>query len=71
MIYCVVHDYSNMQIIEGGIGESIPEFLEDFSTIIFGYILAMFVNWKLSIVMSLLVVMTLTEMAVVAKVSFN
>ena len=60
-----------MQIIEGGIGESIPEFLEDFSTIIFGYILAMFVNWKLSIVMSLLVVMTLTEMAVVAKVSFN
>ena len=60
-----------MQIIESGIGESIPEFLEDFSTIILGYILAMFVSWKLSIVMSLLVVMTLTEMAVVAKVSSN
>ena len=60
-----------MQIIESGIGHDMAEFMENFSAVILSYILAMIVNWKLSLAMCPIVVMTLIEIAVIVKVSIN
>ena len=60
-----------MQIIESGIGRDIAEFMENFSAVILSYILAMIVNWKLSLAMCPIVAMTLLEIAVIVKVSIN
>ena len=58
-----------MQIIESGIGHDIAESMEHLSAVILSYILAMIVNWKLSLAMCPIVVMTLVEIAVIVKVS--
>ena len=63
--------YSNMQIIESGIGHDMTELIENLSTVILSYILAMIVNWKLSLAMCPIVVMTLIAIAVIVKVSIN
>ena len=60
-----------MQIIESGIGHDIAESMECLSAVILSYILAMNVNWKLSLAMCPIVVMTLVEIAVIVKVSIN
>ena len=60
-----------MQIIESGIGHDIAESMEGLSAVILSYILAMNVNWKLSLAMCPIVVMTLVEIAVIVKVSIN
>ena len=63
--------YSNRQIIESGIGHDIAESMECLSAVILSYILAMNVNWKLSLAMCPIIVMTLVEIAVIVKVSIN
>ena len=60
-----------MQIIESGIGHDIAESMEGLSAVILSYILAMNVNWKLSLAMCPIIVMTLVEIAVIVKVSIN
>ena len=60
-----------MQIIESGIGHDMTELIENLSTVILSYILAMIVNWKLSLAMCPIVVMTLIAIAVIVKVSIN
>ena len=60
-----------MQIIESGIGHDMAEFVENFSTVILSYIVAMIVNWKLSLAMCPIVAMAFTEIAVIVKVSTN
>ena len=40
----------NIQIVEEGISRDIVDFIEDFTTLVVGFIIAIVINWKLALV---------------------
>ena len=61
--------YSDIEKIQAGIGEKIALFLQYFSTFITGFIIAFIRNWKLTLVVAVILPLLATLAGATGKVS--
>ena len=61
--------YRNIQIVEEGISKDIVDFIEESTTLVVGFIIAIAINWKLALVTSTFFPLILATTFIAQKVN--
>ena len=61
--------HRNIQIVEEGISKDIVDFIEDFTILVVGFIIAVVINWKLALVVGSFFPVIVGTIVIAQKVS--